>query len=402
MAIVFAFGIDVVLPAFDNIRGDFDLGSGSGEVAPVVIWYLVGSGVGQLIHGSASDRFGRKPVIYVGLAIYVGACLGALFAPTIGLLFGARFVWGLGSAAMGVLYTTIARDLYDGDEMARVVSIVVAFFLLGPIITPLLGELMIRVFPWRSVIVAAIGMAMVLFFWTLRFPETLSKEDRRPLKPRATLATFGYIVRHRATMSYILALTSLSGAFFIFLASSQPIIDEIYGRGDQFAVWFAISSIPTIAALFISQRLVKTVGARRLVFRSGIAMVFICAAWIVVSELADGTPSFGWWFGLLVVVNSLATVQTPLYTSLALEPMGDKAGSASSLLGFFSLAGGAVLATIFNNQIDLSVTPMAIGYTLYGSASLIFFWFARPNLSTSSQITAAATASASGSGVAGS
>jgi len=378
MATVFAFGIDVVLPAFDDIRADFGLGSGSGEVAPVVTWYLVGSGVGQLVHGAVSDRFGRRPAVFAGLIIYIGGCVTALVAPNIELLFGARLVWGLGGAAMGVLYTAIARDLYEGDEMARVISIVVAFFLLGPILAPLLGDLMIRFLPWRSVVVAAIAMAIVLGAWTVRFPETLPKHKRRPINPKATLRTFRHVLVHRTTMSYILALTSLAGAFYIFLASSQPIIDEIYDRGDQFAVWFALSSIPTILALTVSQRLVKTVGARRIVLTAGIAMVAISAAWTLLSEMGGGKPPFAVWFGMLVVVNSLSTVQTPLYTSLALEPMGDKAGIAASLLGFFGLAGGAALATVFNNRINLSVTPMAIGYTLYGSASLIFFWFARP------------------------
>ncbi len=164
-----AFGIDTALPAFDEIREAYDLADGSGEVSLVVTAYFLGMAAGQLPVGPLSDRFGRRPILLGSLALYVVGAVGATLAPSFGAVLVSRFVWGLGASGPAVISHAIARDLYDGDRMARVLSLVMAVFLIGPTIAPLIGEALIALFPWQSVFAGAAVLAVVGITWTARF-----------------------------------------------------------------------------------------------------------------------------------------------------------------------------------------------------------------------------------------
>ena len=190
-----AFGIDVSLPAFDELRDHFDLAEGSGEVSLVVTFYFLGMAGGQLFYGPFADRFGRRPVLTVGLAIYAVGATGAATATSMEMLLAARLLWGLGAASAMVLYTAMARDLYEGDQMARVMTLVMAVFLIGPMIVPALGELLLLTGSWRSVFVFGVLLALVAIAWSRRFGETLPDERRRPLEFGETLTAFRAVFR---------------------------------------------------------------------------------------------------------------------------------------------------------------------------------------------------------------
>jgi DHA1 family bicyclomycin/chloramphenicol resistance-like MFS transporter len=157
MAALMAFGVDVSLPALDDLRDHFDLADDDNAVSQVVSVYLLGMSVGQIIYGPLADRFGRAPVLRAGLGLYALGALLCTVAPSLGALLAARALWGFGAASASVLRTTIARDLYSGDQMARVISVVMGFFLLGPIVAPLFGSAVLAVASWRWVFGSAAG-----------------------------------------------------------------------------------------------------------------------------------------------------------------------------------------------------------------------------------------------------
>ncbi|MFV2039568.1 MAG: MFS transporter, partial [Acidimicrobiales bacterium] len=225
MGILLAFGIDISLPALDEIRPAFGLGPDSNQVTLIITLYFLGMAGGQIIYGPFADRFGRAPVLRVGILIYALGAAGSTLAPNIELLFASRLVWGFGAAAPGVLRLAVARDLYQGNQMARVMSITMAFFLIGPILVPLVGEGILSLGSWRWVFAAALILAAVLFTWTFRFGETLDPANKRPLELGATLAALRLVLGTRSTMAYLAAMTFGSGAFILFLGSSQPIFD---------------------------------------------------------------------------------------------------------------------------------------------------------------------------------
>ena len=370
IGILMAFGIDAALPAFDGLRADFDLDAQGFSPAITGTVYLVGMAVGQVVCGVLADRFGRRPVLLAGVGVYAVGALVAALSPNLAVLLTARFVWGLGAAAPTVLRMAIARDLFDGDRMARVVSTVSAVFLLGPIITPIVGEGLLLIGSWRIVFTAALVLASVAAVWTVRFGETLADENRRTLEFRPFVEAFGAVVRTPATRWAILGLMFFSGSFFVWLGSAQPIVDEVYGRDSQFIVFFGLSGAGMAVALLTNNRLIDRFGTRRMVVRAATTFVVISVIGLAVALAGNGVPSVWLWFGWAVLANASNTVIGPMSSAIAMEPMGDKAGTASAVLGLAQVGGGAVLAAIVDAQIDRTVTPMIFGALVFGVIGL--------------------------------
>jgi len=377
LSVLLAFGVDVSLPALDEIRSSFDLGAGSGAVSLIVTFYLLGMAAGQMIYGTLSDKFGRVPLLLAGIGLYAFGALGSALAPGIDMLLAARFVWGVGAAAPSVLRPAIARDLYEGDQMARITSIVMSIFLIGPALAPSVGELIMLAGSWRYVFVAALLLALGAAIWTVDFGETIARDNRRGIDPAAIGRAFRTVVRNRAAFGYIMTMTFSFGAFFVYLDSGQPIISEIYGRGDWFALLFAGSSLSIAAAVLISTRYTRTHGAASVARIGVIGHIASAAVFTAMALTTDGRPSFWVWYFFLCVMGSFNTVLTPTANALAMQPMARLAGAASGVLGLVTLGLGAALAAIIDRQIVDTVTPMAVGNLVYGLLSLAMLMWAR-------------------------
>ena len=377
LSVLLAFGIDVSLPAFDELRDHFDLAEGSGDVSLVVTFYFLGMAAGQVLYGPFADRFGRLPVLTVGLAVYALGAAGAAAATSIEMLLGARLVWGLGAASAAVLYPAIARDLYEGDRMARIMTLVMAVFLLGPMIAPSVGELLLLTGSWRSVFAFGLVLAAIALAWSRRFGETLPEERRRSLDFSETAAAFRAVLGSRPTIGYMLSVTFAEAAFFTYLGSGQPVIDEIYGYGDWFALIFAAASVVIAAALFASTRYTNRHGAAPVAHTAAATIVALGGLLLLVCLATEGTPPFWLWFALVAPALAAMSIVTPTALSLALEPMERMAGTAMAVIGMVSLGGAAVLAAVVDRLIDDTVTPMAVAFVVYGAMSAAFMRWGR-------------------------
>jgi DHA1 family bicyclomycin/chloramphenicol resistance-like MFS transporter len=168
----------------------------------------------------------------------------------------------------------------------------------------------------------------------------------------------------------------LTGAFFIFLGSSQPVFDQVYDRSSQFAVFFALTGAFTVGPLILNNQFIARYGARRMSMLACAASAALAIGAVVPTLVLDGRPHFWIWYLWLVGVTSLLTLATPSITALALEPMGELAGTASSLLFFSGFAFGAVLAALFDRLVEDTVTPFVFGFALYTTIGFCFLWWA--------------------------
>jgi DHA1 family bicyclomycin/chloramphenicol resistance-like MFS transporter len=167
----------------------------------------------------------------------------------------------------------------------------------------------------------------------------------------------------------MIAQVFLAGAFFTWLGSAQPAIDVVYGRDDRFTIYFGLSGVGMALALLVNNRLIDRFGTRRMVRVASTAFVAVTAVGLAAAVVADGRPAFAVWFGWAVVANSCSMVIAPMTASLALEPMADRAGTASALLGVAQFGLGALLAAVVDSRIGSTVTPMLVGALVYGSLS---------------------------------
>lgn len=384
-----ATGIDISLPAFDEI--DADLNAGNNESLIVTVFFL-GAAFGQLVTGPVSDAVGRRPTLVVGIGIYlVGAVLSAI-ATSFSMLLVARFIWGLGAAAPAGTRTAIARDLYSGDAMARITTVMMAVFLLGPIFTPLIGEALLQFGSWRLVFwfPALLGIGgLVAVSW---FGETLRPELRRSF----ARADFGNAVRAiwstRVTFGHIMATVFWSAAFFVFLSSSPIVWDRVYDRESSFAFSFALLGALTIPLLLANNVVIKQVGARAASLASASVSLVASIIGAVVVVAIDAAPNFWLFYVWLVFASSFITLSSPPMFALALEPMEAIAGTVSAIMFFTGFAVGSTLAAFVGPMIGDTITPFVLAFAIFGSIGFGFQVWAGPNVRAS--VTQARTPSA--------
>jgi DHA1 family bicyclomycin/chloramphenicol resistance-like MFS transporter len=376
-----ALGIDMMLPALDDMREHFGLAPDSSQVARVVTAFLIGLALAQYFYGPLADRFGRKPVLYAGLLLYAIGALGAAVAPTLELVLVSRVIWGVGAASPRVVSVSIVRDVYTGEEMAKAMSYILAIFIMVPVLAPSIGAALIAVFPWQSVFVFGAVAAVVVAVWARLLPETLDPADQRPLNRAAIFGATREVLTNRQAFGYTLARTLTFGAFSSYLASSERIFGDIYGRPDQFPLIFGGIAAVMGAAMFTNGKLVDRIGTKRIVH--GFLISYVIGGFIFwgVTAAADGQPSF-WTFVLgLAMIAFMHTLLIPNFNTIAMWPMGHIAGTASAVIGTMSVAGGALIGAVIDQQYTDSVSPLVIAFAVLGGlAFLSVLWAERGKL----------------------
>lgn len=363
---VTALGVDIVLPAFADVRSDFGLPSDSTAVAGLITTYLLGLAVTQIIYGLLADRFGRRPILYAGLAVYIVGAVASALAPSLGFLLVARFVWGAGAASPRILTLSILRDTYSGERMAKAMSFVMALFIMVPVVAPSLGAVLTDWISWRGAVAFTVLAALLVAFWALRLPETLKPENKLNLTVADVIRAGKLVLTNRATVGYMLAFTALFGGFASYLASSELIISDVFGLGDQFPIIFGALAVVMGIAVLINGNLVERIGLVRLLRLVMSGYVVAAGAIAVASFVSGGSPPF-WLFAILLAsVLAMHALLIPNMNTAAMIPMAAVAGTASAIIGTVATAGGALLGAVIDQAYDGSVMPLSASLLILG------------------------------------
>ncbi|MGA1687100.1 MAG: multidrug effflux MFS transporter [Ilumatobacteraceae bacterium] len=360
-----AMAIDLMLSAFDEMRVSFGLEPTSNEVAGVVTVFFMGLAVAQLFFGPITDRFGRKSVLYASVAVYILGAVGSALAPTLPLLLVARFVWGIGAAGARVVATAVARDLFEGVEMARAMSQIMAVFVLVPVIAPTVGAGIVAVLPWRAVFWACAIWAIAMAAWTRRLPESLPPERRRRLDRSDIASAYAEFARTRSTLWFSIASVFLQSVFTMYLASAELIVSEIFGRRSAFPMVFGVIAIGFGVAALVNGRVVGRFGVRPVMNTMLVSLIAGSVLLVAVTLASGGTPTFWVFMPLLGLLLAQFMFLMPNMNAEALEPVPHIAGTASSLSGGLRMAGGAILGGVVASRIDQSLTPFAVAFLVF-------------------------------------
>lgn len=268
---------------------------------------------------------------------------------------------GIGAAATRVIAVSIVRDTFDGRRMAEVMSLIFMVFMAIPVIAPGIGQFIMLFATWHLIFVTMAVGALVVSAWSLlRLPETLHPEYRRPLTVNAIVGGFRIVLTNRVAICYAFASTFIFGAMFGFIASAQQIYVDIFNVGELFPVIFAGVAGVLAFSNYLNSRLVGRVGMRRLSQSALLLFLVISLAWLVVS-LEMKMP-------LWLFVTFFACAMLPFgalganFNALAMEPLGQLAGTASSILGFMQTFLGGILGTLIGQAFNGTVTPLAAGF----------------------------------------
>ena len=363
-----ALAIDMMLPALPAIGEALSVASENSRQW-VITAYLLGFGVAQLIYGPLADRYGRKPVLMVGLGLYVLFSVAAAFTTTFEALILARLGTGLGAAALRVLAVSIVRDRYSGRTMARVMSLSFLVFLGVPILAPTLGQLVLFVAPWRWIFgVLALAGSGFMVWALIRLPETLTPENRLPIRLGRIVAAFRAVLSARLSVGYTLAMTAITGALFAFINSSQQIFFDVFEEPGLFTTVFGLMAAGIAVASLTNARLVERLGSRRL---SHLALIgFITSAAVHAGVALSGNESlisFALLQGLTMFCFGFIAGN---FGALAMNNMGRIAGTASSVQGFVSTTFGSLTGFVIGQSFDGTAAPMTVGITLCGTLAL--------------------------------
>ncbi len=381
MALV-ALGTDIMLPALGAIRTELGLPPDATSVAMLVTAYFVGLALGQLAYGPASDRFGRRRALFVGYGVYVIGALAAAASPSLGLLVASRFVWGLGAAGPRVITIAVIRDTYEGERMSRAMSFVMAIFILVPIIAPLLGAAIADIASWRWVFGACVIAAAVIVVWAfLRLPETLADEHQLELRFRRVATAVRVVASDRQALGYGLAMTALFGSFLSYIASSEIIIGETFGRAELFPAIFATLAAVMGGAMLLNARIVGRVGTRRLAHGMLLIYLGVAATLLSVALATGGRPPL--WLFMMCIAPLLAShaLLIPNLNTIAMVNMAPVAGTASSLIGAVQIAVGALLGSLIDQAFAGTILPLSTGFLGLGVVALaLLVWVERGRL----------------------
>lgn len=369
MALV-ALSIDMMLPAFGEIRAEFGLPTDSTQAARIVTTYLIGLAVGQVLYGPIADRFGRKVALNLGFVLFAIGATGTALAPSLNLIFVSRFVWGLGAAGPRAMTISIVRDTYEGERMARAMSFIMAVFLLVPIFAPSMGALILAVGEWRFVFWAALILVAVVAGWSIRLPETLDPTNRITLGLGGVGRAARTVITNRQAIGYTVAMTFLFGAFVSYLASSELIVDDVFDRAGIFPLFFGGLALVMAVAMLTNARIVGRVGPRRLVHFALIAELVFATILLGLALATDGIPPFGVFVVGLAAMLAMHALLIPNLNTVAMDPMGKVAGTASAIIGTISTAGGALMGSVIDRAFNGTITPLAVGFVVAGSLAL--------------------------------
>ena len=356
------FSIDTSLAAIPAMAGA--LTTDAGSIQLTLSAYVFGAAIGQLILSPLSDRYGRKAMMIWGLSAYIVAAIGCAYANNVEMLAAMRFIQGSSTFAGRILPRAMARDLFDREEAAKLLSFMAVLSGMAPIIAPLIGATLLETAGWRSIFVFMVGYGIFTLILVILFlKETLPPERRIRLVPATMITNFLRVVRNRTFISYGACVFCMMGGLMCFLTSSSSVFILFLKQTPQeYAYAFGGIMIAYSLFSFIAGKLVSRIGMDKLIHAgaligclSGITM-WACAAAGYNTVWAITIPMFGYIAALSFIL--------PQATAGALSPFGDMAGSAMSNLGFIqtciAAATAAISGILFNNTQMPMVTIIAI------------------------------------------
>ena len=332
--------IDMYMPSFPTLREDF--GATAAQIQLTLSGYMLGFTLGQLGYGPLSDRFGRRPVLLVGIIIYIvmsGLCALATDAETLATF---RFFQAIGGAAGTVLSRAIIRDRFTGAYMASAMSLMLTFILFAPMVAPVFGGYLLVWVGWRAIFwtLATCGvLAILIVLFGIR--ESLPPERRIQPGIRSLLKGYGMVLRHRQALGYVLSGGATFGALFAFLSGAPFVFIEFYGVAPEHLGYiFTLNVVGVMAGGWMNSKLVVRQGVWEMM-TLGVYLLFAGALFVYVLVATNILGVWGAILGIVVFTLPLNMINANAAAG-ALEYFPDNAGSASAVVGSVRYGCGAV------------------------------------------------------------
>ena len=366
-----ALAIDTVLPALPFMGADLGVTDPTDNQLIISILFA-GLGVGQLVWGPLSDSIGRKPAVYWGISFFVAGCMLSLFATSFEMMLAGRALQGFGAAATRIITVAIVRDSLSGRAMARIMSFIMAVFILVPILSPIAGQGILYIGDWRLIFVSFLVLAAISTAWfALRQHETLPEFRRRPFTPKGIGGGVWQAATNRVTLGYTIATGFVFAPFLAYISSSQQVFQDQYGTGDAFVLYFAAGAITVGLSSILNGRIVMRFGMHKLLHTAQVGQVLASLALLGWMAVTGAQPGLILFMAYLMVTFFGVGMLFSNMNAVAMEPQGANAGAASAFIGFFSTMVGLPIGMAIGQLMSEGVAPLAAGFALCSGASFL-------------------------------
>ncbi len=383
-----AISIDLYLPSLPTIAETF--GASTGAAARTVSAFFFGLCVGQFAYGPMSDRFGRRPPLLFGAALYVAASVFCAFATDIDALIAGRFVQALGACAGIVIPRAIVRDRYDHNETARIFSLLTLVMGIAPILAPLLGGFLLTVTTWRALfgVLTLFGVLVGLALY-LRLDESRPEAVAQLARSESAFGAYRALLGHRRLVGYTLNGALNGACFFTYISASPELIIHYYGFPAKHFGWiFGVNAAGLIVMSQVNRWLLTRVSPDRVLSVGALAVVAFAAL-----LTACATTGFGGIAGVLgplfLIISTYAFVSANATAgALSIDPA--RAGSASALVSGAGFGAGALASATAGWLSD--GTPVPVAYVMLAAsalAALALFTLALPRREATPDLTSA-------------
>lgn len=367
-----ALAIDTMLPALPVIGHAIGVAT-ENQRQWIVTAYLLGFGAAQIVYGPLADRFGRRRVLLVALGLYAVFSAMAGFARSFELMIGARVLQGIGAAGTRVLAVAIVRDRFGGRQMARVMSLTFIVFLAVPIAAPSLGALVMKVAPWPWIFFALSAFGTAVMLWgALRLPETQHAEDRLPIEVGRIASAFKAALSHRKAVGYMLAQMVMIGGLFGYINSVQQVFADVFHDEAAFPLVFGLTAVFMAASSLVNSRIVVKLGTHRVSHTALVGYIAVAATHALVAW--SGHESLAAFIVCQCAMMFFIGMVMSNFGAMAMEPLGHIAGTASSVQGFTTTVGAALIGFAIGQHFDGTAVPMTLGFVVLGATAFAIVW----------------------------
>ncbi|MEQ9724193.1 multidrug effflux MFS transporter [Pseudomonas sp. WHRI 8822A] len=329
---------NIILPAFPEIGRQ--LGVSSRELGLTLSSFFITFALAQLVVGPLADRFGRKRLVLGGLTLFVLGTLVAGLASSLDILIAGRVIQALGVCAAAVLARAIARDLFEGETLARALSLTMIATATAPGFSPLLGSLLTTALGWRAIFVmVGIAAIVIAFFYARGLGETLPPERRVMQSVRQVMGAYGRLLGDGRFILPAVAVSLLMSGLFASFGAAPAILMTGMGLSSlQAGLYFAATVFVVFAAGLVAPRLGRRFGSRR-VASVGLATAVLAGGLLLIGP---SDPGLAWYSLSMVTFLWGMGLANPLGTAITMGPFGNEAGLASALLGFLTMGAAAI------------------------------------------------------------
>jgi DHA1 family bicyclomycin/chloramphenicol resistance-like MFS transporter len=353
---------DMYLPSLPTIADQLHASTAQAELT--ISSYLVGFAVGQLIYGPFSDRYGRKPVLLAALLLYSAASFISAFSPTIEMLIAARALQAIGGCGAIVLARAVVRDLYSGARAGRELSLMGLVMALAPVIAPLIGGALQTTFGWQANFVVLVLCGLVLagvVSWLL--PETLDPALRRAASPLEMLRSYRIFLSDGGYLAHTGIVMFTYAGLFAWIAGASFVLQDIYGLSSfAFGGAFAVGSAGVMVGSAFATRMSGRLSFDALI-GIGVAAQVLGGLAMIADVAFGGHSAFGLVVPMAVYLAGLGIV-LPQAIAAAMHSYPDRAGAASSLIGFLQQTAAALCGVAVGHLLHRTPWPMVLGIAI--------------------------------------